>query len=346
MDEIRADRWFNLVETPAFLAAVAPKERAWWRPLTALLLMAPMSLAFGVLAFLASGVLNTALVDVAVMGRAPHWPASLIAAARGGWARCEACLTGGMTETAMVAMVYLGMIFAVLLSLVIVYRRPARTWLTSARGFRWRLFFVGLLLFGLALALVVSAPEAVHGWPDRPVFLKAGESGRVQIAYAFVMLAGLPIAAAFEELLCRGFLLQATAAFTRSLPAILLVNAVLFSALHVDPDPGRNLSRAALGMALSWAALRTGGLELSIGMHAANNVVITLLVQTLQQGETHAAADLTSVAADLGVALLMVAIAEFAVRWGPLRRLSGLDPDAPPPQPPGVHRANSTLAAP
>ena len=60
---------------------------------------------------------------------------------------------------------------------------------------------------------------------------------RVRIVYVVVMLLPLPVAAAFEEVLCRGWLLQVTAAFTHNLPAILLFNSLLFSLLHVDNDP-------------------------------------------------------------------------------------------------------------
>ena len=349
MGELRADRWLHLIGTPIFLRPIQPSEHVWWRPAVALGLMAPIALILALAGYLISGVINTGLIQVLILGEPPGWPTDLFAAAKSSQVTCSGCLLGGITTTVMVGVVSLACMMAVLISVVSVYRRPALSWLTGSFRFRWRLFWTGLVLFGLVLGAAAALPEAVHGWPDRPVFLKADEAVRIRIAYVAVMLLALPVAAAFEEVLCRGFLLQVTAAFTRSLPAILLFNSLVFSLLHVDPDPGRNLGRAVLGMALSWGVLRTGGLEIGIGIHAANNLVILMLAQTLQQNETLVASSPLAVVVNLSVSLVAVAVIETVVRWGPLARWTGLDPDVdpPPPQPPDVpSRANSTLAAP
>lgn len=349
MSEVRADRWLNLVGRPAFLSSVRPRERSW-RPLAAVALMAPLIVLLGLVGYLFGGVINSSLNAVLVLHEVPSWPANPFVAARTGLSDCNGCLMGGMATTVMVAMISGASMVAVLTAAAVVYRRPAKSWITAAPRFRWRLFWTGLVLFGLALGAAASVPEATHGWPDRPVFLRSGETAPIRFAYVAAMLVALPIAAACEEVLCRGWLLQATAAFTRSLPAILLVNSLIFSLLHLDADPGRNLSRALLGMALSWGALRTGGLELSIGIHAANNLVILMLAQTLKLNETLVASSPGTVAVNVAVALAAVATVELVARWGPLRRWSGLDLDASdlpqPPAPPVARRANSTLAAP
>ena len=344
MGQVRVDRWLNLIGAPAFLEPVGEADQAWWRPLAVVGLMAPIAFGLSLVAYLVGGLINTWLIEVLAMDRRPSWPSNLVVAAKTSIVNCQACLMGGMTETVMVGTIMLACIVALLSCALFVYRRPARTWITSAPRFRWRLFFAGLILFGLALGVVASGPEAVHGWPDRPVVLKADEAVRIRIAYAAVLLLALPIAAAFEEMLCRGWLLQVTAAFTRNLPAILLFNSLIFSMLHLDGDFGRNLARAALGMVLSWGVLRTGGLELGIGIHAAQNLVILLLAQTLQQSEAPGASSLLSIAVNLLVSLIALGVIELVVRWGPLRRLTGLE--AGEALQAGVHRANSTLAAP
>jgi membrane protease YdiL (CAAX protease family) len=347
MGELRADRWLHLIGTPAFLRPIGPGDHAWWRPGAALGLMLPIGVGLGLIGYLVGGLINSWLIQALVLGETPRWPAHLIAAARSSLVTCDSCLLGGVTLTVLVGVIYLACLIALLTSLVIVYRRPARTWVTSAPRFRWRLFWIGLVLFSVILAAIASIPEALHGWPDRPVFLKADEAVRMRIAYVAVTLIALPIAAAFEEILCRGWLLQVTAAFTRSLPAILLFNSLFFSLLHVDPDPGRNLSRAVLGIALSWGVLRTGGLEIGIGIHTANNLVILMLAQTLQHSETLTASTPLSVVINLSVCLAAVAVIEVIMRWRPLRRWTGLEASDGPPQPPDIpHRANSTLAAP
>jgi membrane protease YdiL (CAAX protease family) len=345
MGQVRADHRLDLVGAPSFLSLIGPRE-ASWRPLAALALMIPLGGGLMLLGFLVSGLLNGWIIQVAVLGERPTWPSNVLAAAASGRVVCQGCLMGGITDTVMIAVIMAGCMTALLVSVAGVYRRPALTFVTAAPRFRWRLFWIGLAFFGLVLGAVATAPEAAHGWPDRPVFLKADEQVRVQIAYIVVMLVGLPLAASFEEVLCRGWLLQVTAAFTRSLPAILIANSLVFAMLHIDGDAGRNISRVVLGMALSWGVLRTGGLELGIGIHAANNLVILVLAQTLQQTETVSHSSAFSVAVNLLVSLIALGVIELVARWGPLRRWSGLALAEDEPQAPEISRANSTLAAP
>jgi membrane protease YdiL (CAAX protease family) len=346
MGELRVDRWLHLVGTPTFLRPITPIEHVWWRPAATLGLMLTFGAVLGAMGYLIGGLINNWMVQILVLGERPTWPLDVIAAARSGQVKCDSCLLGGLTTTMMVGVISLACMLAVLAAAMIVNHRPARTWITSAPRFRWRLFWIGLVLFGLILGATASIPEAVHGWPDRPVFLKADEAVRIRIAYGVVMLIALPVAAAFEEVLCRGWLLQVTSAFTHSLPAILLFNSLIFALLHVDADPGRNLSRAVLGLALSWGVLRTGGLEIGIGIHAANNLVILMLAQTLQQNQAPTGSSPLAVVVNLSVSLTAVAVIEAVMRWGPLRRWSGMERDGGPAQPPGVARANNTLAAP
>ena len=114
---------------------------------------------------------------------------------------------------------------------------------------------------------------------NAPVLRASGlaeAAGYVGIAAFFLFLAAFA-----EEMVFRGWLLQQTSAFTRSLPILLLVNGVLFSLIHVDPDPGAFIVRAAMGMGWCWVALRMGGLEFATGAHLANNLAITVLVEPL-----------------------------------------------------------------
>ena len=78
-------------------------------------------------------------------------------------------------------------------------------------------------------------------------------------------------------------LLRITAGFTRSLWLILLINGVLFAAIHWDPDPVAFVARAASGMVWAWAALRLGNLAFAIGAHLANNLFIALLLAPISE---------------------------------------------------------------
>jgi len=321
----RLDRQLNLIERPAFLRAVQPKEHELWRPpLTGALVV----VGGGFLAFLGywlAGVANRLIIASLTPEAASAPMGDLFANPKLTMVDCKDCLMGGITMTVIVGGVSIGMLLGVLVFCTLVNRRSPLTWITAAPRFRWRLFWAGLGLFAVVLGLISAVPEALHGWPDRPVLLKAGETFGVRLAYAMAALLILPLAAASEEVFCRGWLLQTTSAFTPNLIAILVFNSVVFSLMHADDDLGRNIARVVLGMALSYGALRLGGLEFGIGLHAANNLVILLLAQTLPQTEHIAPSTTGGVIANLAVSAAALGLIELVARWAPLRRLVQLD---------------------
>jgi membrane protease YdiL (CAAX protease family) len=319
------DRQLNLTRLPAFLRAVQPKEHELWRPPVTGALVVGGGFVLATLGYGLAGIINRRLIAVLTPESASAPGGDLFADAKLSMVDCKDCLMGGITETVVLGGISIGFLIATLVFATLVNRRPALSWITAAPAFRWRLFWAGLALFSVALTLMSVAPEALHGWPDRPVLFKADESLTVRALYFVVMLAMLPLAAASEEVFCRGWLMQTTAAFTPNLLAILVFNSVLFSLMHVDGDFGRNLARVVFGMVLSYGALRMGGLEFGIGVHAANNLVILLLAGTLPQTNHIAPSTTGSVVANLALSAVALGLIELAARWGPLRRWSGLD---------------------
>jgi membrane protease YdiL (CAAX protease family) len=321
---IHLDRWLNLTELPAFLRLVRPREHAWWRPIATAALVAVGGAVLAVIGYLIGGLINLWLI-VMLLRQPFRWPANLFENAKASRVTCADCLMGGVTQTVMLGAMSVGFLVAIVTCASLVNHRPPRSWATAAPRFRWRLFLTGLVLFALVLGVTTAIPEALRGWPDRPLLWRAGEQTHVRLLYLVVTLLVFPIEAAFEEVLCRGWLLQTTAAFTRNLPVILVFNSLIFSALHIDNDVGRDVSRAALGVALSYGALRLGGLEFGIGVHAANNLVILLLVQTLPQAEQLAPSTLIGVAENVAVTAGAVVLIELTARWTPLRRWTGVE---------------------
>jgi hypothetical protein len=322
------DRQLNLTRVPAFLRAVQPKEHELWRPPLTGALVVGGGFALGLVGYGVAGVINRRLIAVLTPESAGANVGDLFADPRLSIVDCKDCLLGGITEALVLGGISIGFLVATLLFATLVNRRPALSWITAAPAFRWRLFWAGLGLFSLLLAAMSAIPEALHGWPDRPVILRAGESGVVRVVYFLVMLAILPLAAASEEVFCRGWLMQTTAAFTPNLLAILVFNSVLFSLMHVDNDLGRNLARVVFGVVLSYGALRLGGLEFGIGVHAANNLVILLLAGTLPQTAQIAPSTTGSVMANVALSAVALALVEATVRWRPLRRWTRLDDQA------------------
>jgi len=293
MAGLHLDRWLNLTLRPAFLRGIDPSEHIWWRPPETFALVIVTVAICGTLSTLVASLLNYWLVHGLMLHELPTWPGSAILAVKANQMHCGECLIGGITDGVMAGVVSSACLAGLLWAVSVVNHRPIGTWITAAPRFRWRLFFFGLGSFGLLLGGTAAIPEALHGWPDRPVFWRSGE-------YLWM--------------------LQTTAAFTRNLGAILLLNSLVFAMMHRDNDLGHSVSRVLFGMALSFGALRLGGLELGIGVHAANNLVILLLAQTLPQAEKSSPSTIGGVLVNLAVALTVVGLAELVARWEPLRR--------------------------
>lgn len=244
---------------------------------------------------------------------APTYASSLIVLAV--VAVANSCLFGGFVATA-----------------TLMNRQKLKAGLTAAPRFRGRMLLVGLALFIVALGPVIAIEVALT--PESaafPLFTLAHTLPQ-RLGYVAISVVALVIAAGAEEVLCRGWLMRHTAAFTRNVWILLAVNGVLFSALHFpDVDPNAFIGRALMGMGFCYIVLRTGGIELAIGAHAANNILLLLFVQTLPltPPPPEPLSPLSNVSTLVGVALY-VGVTELIMRWEPLRRWTHAEVDRTP----------------
>lgn len=193
------------------------------------------------------------------------------------------------------------------------YHRPMRSFITTAPRFRWKMAAAGMAVAVPLVALALIVELLVSGTAIEPPILSAVSLNEA-LGYAAIAAVGLFLAALAEEMIFRGWLMQQTAVFTRSIPIILIVNGVLFSLIHMDPDPGAFVVRAVMGAGWAWIALRLGGLEFATGAHLANNLAISLLAQPLTlappSGE---AADPGAVGLQLAVVAATIAVVEIGI---------------------------------
>ena len=204
--------------------------------------------------------------------------------------------------------------------------RPFIHYVTAARRIRWRLVLVGLGLSFVAMApLVIASRLSAGGAPPAPILdIAPTLAGRCVYVLAALLL--IPAAAA-EELMFRGWLLRQVAAFTRQPGVLIFVTALAFSAAHFDFSPDAFLTRTLMGAGLAYMTLRLGGIELSTGAHAANNILFILFIEPLNPAAADQAAGAPAgvLIGDLILVIGYVLIAEAAARYGPLRRWAGVD---------------------
>lgn len=161
-----------------------------------------------------------------------------------------------------------------LLAASLTHRRPMFSWVSSAPTFRIRPLLAGLILWGLPLSVYLAAMGAVS--PDGyspPVESRLADP--LQLLFGVVGVAALILlAAASEELVFRGWLLDRLRQARYGVAVAVVISSVLFAVAHREYQPWRFADLTLVGAAFAWAAIRSGGLEWGIGLHTGWNLAI------------------------------------------------------------------------
>ncbi len=166
-------------------------------------------------------------------------------------------------------------------SLAIALTLPVAIWLATISGqprgylssvtgrFRWGFAWIAGAV-ALGMILVYTAMATI-----------GEELGLSVYPHSWWLLVGLmvltPFQSAAEEYVFRGLAFRAAGSLARTPVAALvvggIVSAALFAAVHFSTDPWLILFYFALGLVLSYATWRTGGLEAAVAIHVANNMI-------------------------------------------------------------------------
>lgn len=155
----------------------------------------------------------------------------------------------------------------------LIHGRPWRTYLTAFGRFRygdfWRSFLVlAVILTGATLIQFFAFPGSLE------VSLQPG-------AFLFflpIVLVLTTFQVLTEEVIVRGYLLQAVGLVTRIYLIRLIIPGTLFGLLHLaNPEIGAGGNTALaiyilVGLYLTFLVLRSSGLEQAVGFHLANNI--------------------------------------------------------------------------
>ncbi|MGY2128946.1 CPBP family intramembrane glutamic endopeptidase [Blastococcus sp. SYSU DS0617] len=242
-----------------YLLAMRTAGWAWWRPLAGFLLVAFV---------LAIGYVLTRIADLLTGTGADLDPVPLT------WR--------GLLVTDLLLALALP---AVLLAWPLVHGVGPGRGLSVAGRFRWPLLgrfallalatVGGAVALGVAGAVLLAGREVPGPVPELPWVLVVG-------------LLTVPLRAAGEEVLLRGYLSQAVAGWIGRPGAgavvAAVVSALFGAALHGVDDRTAFLGRVALGLAASAVVVLTGGIEAAIALHAVCGVVVLVLGASLGEG--------------------------------------------------------------
>ncbi len=160
-----------------------------------------------------------------------------------------------------------------------IHLRKIKTLITSRNNVDWnRIIYAFGLWFSisvilLSLSFIISTEDFVWNFKPVPFFIL------VIISFLF-----LPFQTSFEELLFRGYFMQGLGILFKNAAVPLVVTSVAFGLLHGFNPEVAKLGKLILvyyigtGFIFGITTLMDDGTELSLGMHAANNIVAAVLV--------------------------------------------------------------------
>ena len=181
---------------------------------------------------------------------------------------------GALADLALGFLAIAGLLPATLLAARWVQRRPAGT-LSSVTGrLRRRWLLACLPIAGVAIVLWLSAGLALAAATGEDTGLGDPLAGWGPFAGSMlVLLLVVPLQAAAEEYVTRGWLLQGLGTWFRGPWVPIAGQALVFAALHGWGTPWGFADLVVFGLVAGWLTVRTGGLEAAIALHIMNNLV-------------------------------------------------------------------------
>lgn len=232
--------------------------------------------------------------------------------------------------------------FAVFLILVkYIHKKPVLSILTSRSSFDFKRFFFTFILFTLAMGFTtyIILPGHIYQYQfSLAPFIKL-------LAISIILL---PFQCALEEVVFRGYLLQAFGNLFKNKLVSLCIVSLLFAAIHIgNPEFDHGFYRIMaeflfISLFFGLVVVLDNGLEISIGIHTANNIFLSLFLSPADGALNTDAIFTTSVDLLLPYSFLLTilpaaicfAILYYKYNW---RFSTLLDPIKPPIKPTDIH---------
>jgi len=228
----------------------------------------------------------------------------------------------GINKNLLLAMLFGMFIFALLgLRLVLskVHKKPFLSIVTAYEKFRWkRAFFAFSVWGGLVILTVVAA------------YLLDPESMKLQFNFSqfllllLITLVLMPIQTSTEEFIFRGYLVQGLAVIFKNGIVPVIITSLLFGIVHMANPEAKTFGWMIMlpyytlfGLFLGLLTLLDEGMELSLGIHCANNLISSLFI-TSPNGVLQTDAIFESKTEDPGkefILWIIMAIITFTIFW-------------------------------
>lgn len=171
------------------------------------------------------------------------------------------------------------MLGGLFLTVTAIHRRPLFSLISAERTVDWKRIAYSAAAWSI-LGLIMTVSEHLI-YPDR--YYLSFHPGRFFV-FALVALVLTPVQTTAEELVFRGYVMQGLGLVVRRPAAVAVMSSAIFALPHLmNPEVqqhGAALMAASyfvIGLLLAAVTLRDGRLELAIGVHAANNLLLVLV---------------------------------------------------------------------
>lgn len=180
----------------------------------------------------------------------------------------------------MILMFAIGLLF-IFFGVKKAHKRSITSLLTSRKKLDWKRLIFGFALWAILAIILLTinyfmAPES-YLWNFNLIPF---------VILVLISLFLLPLQTSFEEVLFRGYLMQSIGIFAKNRWFPLFFTAISFGLLHSFNPEVEKLGYMVMvyyigtGFLFGITTLMDEGLELSLGMHAANNIVAAVFITT------------------------------------------------------------------
>lgn len=166
-----------------------------------------------------------------------------------------------------------------MLAVKYLHKRPVQTLILGKGSFDWSLLRKSFAVVFFGYAAWVGA-MLIFAWDETTIV----EPLHDFLILTVIVVLFVPLQVLGEEIIFRGYVLQATARFSRLSIVRVLIPSALFFAVHL---PGSEMTVGGIpfvlhymfiSLYLTWVTVRTDGLETGIGLHIGNNFIAILIV--------------------------------------------------------------------
>lgn len=174
---------------------------------------------------------------------------------------------------------FIGGLVALILVVKYLHKQRFIELITSRKKIDWSRVF-----FAFSIWAIFAIVSTVIGYYLTPEELLWNFNLMPFLGLLLISLLLLPLQTSFEELLFRGYLMQGIGIMAKNRWVPLVITSLIFGLMHIaNPEIGKlgySVLSVYIGLGFFFGiiTLMDDGMELALGFHAANNMIIALLV--------------------------------------------------------------------